>query len=63
MNRLNTPKEISEILQISQSSVLRMAYDGDLPYILLRSGKRKKVIRFDPAMVEKWLGKRAKTVS
>ncbi len=40
-----------------------MAYGGDLPYIPLRSGKRKKIIRFDPAMVEKWLGKRARAVS
>ena len=63
MNRLNTPKEISELLQVSPSTVLRMAHDGDLPSIQLRSGKRKKIIRFDPAMVEKWLGKRAKAVS
>ncbi len=63
MNRLHTPKEISGLLQVSESTVLRMAYSGDLPYIQLRSGKRKKIIRFDPVMVEKWLGKRAKTVS
>ena len=43
--------------------MLRMAYSGDLPYIPLRAGKRKKIIRFDPAMVEKWLGQRAKAVS
>ncbi len=60
MNRLNTPKEISELLQVSESTVLRMAYAGDLPYIPLRCGKRKKIIRFDPVVVEKWLGKRAK---
>ncbi len=63
MNRLNTPKEISELLQVSESTVLRMAYGGDLPYIPLRSGKRKKIIRFDPVMVEKWIGKRARAVS
>ena len=48
---------------MSESTVLRMAYSGDLPYIPLRRGKRKKIIRFDPVMVEKWLGKRAKTVT
>ena len=63
MNRLHTPKEISALLQVSESTVLRMAYSGDLPYIPLRAGKRKKIIRFDPIMVEKWLGKRAKAVS
>ncbi len=63
MIRLHTPKEIGEMLQVSESTVLRMAYAGDLPYIPIRHGKRKKVIRFDPAMIEKWLGKRAKAVS
>jgi len=63
VNRLNTPKEISDLLQVSESTVRRMAYSGDLPYIPLRRGKRKKIIRFDLAMVEKWLGKRAKTVT
>ncbi len=59
MNRLNTPKEISDLLRVSESTVLRMAYSGDLPYIPLRNGKRKKTIRFDPVEVEKWLKKRA----
>ncbi len=63
MNRLQTPKQISDLLQVSESTVIRMAYSGDLPYIPLRSGRRKKIIRFDPAMVEKWLGKKAKAVS
>ncbi len=60
MNRLHTPKEISVLLAISESTVLRMAYSGDLPFIQLRAGKRKKIIRFDPVKVEAWLGKRAK---
>ena len=37
-----------------------MAYSGDLPYIPIRCGKRKKTIRFDPAKVQGWLEKRAK---
>ncbi len=60
MNRLHTPKEISDLLQVSESTVLRMAYSGDLPYIPLRCGKRKKTIRFDPVKVQGWLEKRAK---
>ena len=60
MNRLQTPKEISDFLHVSESTVLRMAYSGDLPYIPLRYGKRKKIIRFDPVMVEKWLERRMK---
>lgn len=60
MNPLITPKQVSQLLQISQATVLRMAYSGDLPYIPLRSGKRKKIIRFDPVKVQGWLEKRAK---
>jgi hypothetical protein len=33
MDKLQTPKEISALLRISESTVLRMAYSGDLPYI------------------------------
>ena len=62
MTQLQTPKDISELLQVSESTVLRMAYSGDLPYIPLRAGKRKKIIRFDPAKVQGWLDKRAKRV-
>jgi len=58
MNRLQTPREISDLLQVSAATVLRMAYSGDLPCIAIRKGKRKKIIRFDPVMVEKWLAKR-----
>ena len=53
MDKLQTPKEISALLRISESTVLRMAYSGDLPYIPLRNGKRKKIIKFDPVMVQK----------
>lgn len=62
VNRLHTPKEISELLQVSESTVLRMAYSGDLPYIPLRSGRRKKIIRFDPEKVRGWLDRMAKKV-
>jgi predicted site-specific integrase-resolvase len=58
INRLQKAKDISDLLQVSESTVIRMAYSGDLPYIPLRSGKRKKIIRFDPLEIEKWLKKR-----
>jgi predicted DNA-binding transcriptional regulator AlpA len=58
MNRLQKAKDISDLLQVSESTVIRMAYSGDLPYIPLRTGKRKKIIRFDPLEIEKWLNKR-----
>ncbi len=55
---LQTPKDLSIRFKVSESTVLRMAYSGDLPYISLRRGKRKKIIRFDPTAVDKWLAKR-----
>jgi predicted DNA-binding transcriptional regulator AlpA len=58
MNQLQKAKDISDLLQVSESTVIRMAYSGDLPYIPLRSGKRKKIIRFDPVEIEKWVKKR-----
>ena len=58
---LQTPKDLSIRFKVSESTVLRMAYSGDLPYIPLKRGKRKKIIRFDPVTVDKWLQKRAKT--
>ena len=60
MDKLQTPKEISALLRVSEATVLRMAYSGDLPYIPLRNGKRKKIIRFDPLMVQRWLERRLK---
>ncbi len=60
MDKLQTPKEISAILRVSESTVLRMAYSGDLPYIPPRNGRRKQVIRFDPLIVQKLVGKKTK---
>ena len=62
MDKLQTAKEISALLKISEATVLRMAYSGDLPYIPLRTGKRKKLIRFDPVIVQRWLEKRVNKV-
>jgi len=57
MNKLQTPEEVSEFLNVSATTVRRMAYSGELPYILLRSGKRKKTMRFKPEMIERCLDK------
>ncbi len=61
VNRLHTPKEISGLLQVSESTVLRMAYSGALSYILVWSGKRKKIIRFYPITIKTYLKAREKT--
>ena len=59
MITLYTPRQVAESLQVSESTVLRMFYAGNLPGIILRSGKRKKIVRFNPTHIEKWLQKRA----
>lgn len=45
-------------MQLSQATISRMCAAGDLPHIVLRAGKRKRVIRFRAEEVEKWLTQR-----
>lgn len=53
--KLLTPENVAESLNVSRSTVLRMIGDGSLPAVCLRSGKRKKVWRVRPEILEKWL--------
>ncbi len=53
--KLLTPKNVAESLNVSRSTVLRMISDGSLPAVCLRSGKRKKVWRVRPEILERWL--------
>jgi excisionase family DNA binding protein len=54
------PEQVSELLGISRSSVVRLITDGSLPAICLRSGKRKKVWRIRREVLEKWVIAREK---
>lgn len=57
MNLL-TQKQLGDLLQLSQATISRMCASGDIPHIVLRSGRRKRVIRFRAEDVEKWLQSR-----
>lgn len=56
--KLLTPKSLADMLDVSQATISRMCAAGDLPHIVLRSGRRKRVIRFRLEEVERWLASR-----
>lgn len=53
--KLLRPAEIAQVLAISRSSVMRMIDEGQLPAVMLRSGKRKKTYRVREEVLEKWV--------
>jgi excisionase family DNA binding protein len=58
--KLLTQKNVADFFGVSQATISRMASNGDLPHIVLRSGKRKRVIRFRAEEVEQWLSQRSR---
>ena len=54
------PKEVAEMLALSQQTILRLYRAGILPGIPVTIGKRKSTIRFHKPTIEKWLEKRSK---
>ena len=59
--KLLKQEEIADMLDVSQATISRMCSSGDLPHIVLRAGKRKRVIRFRLEEIEKWLAQRTHT--
>lgn len=55
MTKLIDCKTVADNLGVSVATLSRMCSSGDIPHFVLRKGKRKRVIRFDPAAVERWL--------
>jgi excisionase family DNA binding protein len=53
--KLLSVEAVAEILDVSRQTTNRMIVDGQLPAILLRSGRRKKVWRVRPEALERWL--------
>ena len=49
------PKDISERVGVSRSTVMRAIRSGDLPAIVIRAGKRKNLFRVSEDALEKWL--------
>jgi len=62
MKTLLTPKDLGAALKLSLATISRMCASGQLPAILIASGKRKRVYRFDEAEIEAWLRERRQGV-
>jgi excisionase family DNA binding protein len=59
--KLLTQKDVADMLSVSQPTISRMCKHGDLPFIVLKAGRRKKVIRFRVEDVERWITKKTST--
>ncbi len=53
--KLLTPKQVAEMFQLSIATLSRMAGAGQIPHVVLRTGRRKRVIRFRTEEIEAWL--------
>ena len=51
-------EEVAEDLGVSRQTVARIIAEGSLPAICLRTGRRKKVWRIRPEVLERWLKER-----
>jgi hypothetical protein len=61
MKPLLNSKTVCELLGgISPATLSRMISAGEIPYVLLRAGKRKKRVAFDEAVLEKWIISRSR---
>ena len=55
MKALLTPSQVCILLQISKATLSRMVKAGEIPYVLRRQGKRKKMVGFEEDILEKWV--------
>lgn len=57
---LLTPHQVAEELQLSVATLSRMCTTGDIPHVILRAGRRKRVIRFRREDLDRWLNTRTR---
>ncbi len=55
MDKLLTPKQLSELLQVDQSTVYWWSHTGFIPHI-----KIGKLVRFKEVEVEEWVKQRSR---
>lgn len=60
---LKTPKEVGIRLGVSEVTVLRLHDSGALPGVIIRSGARKRTIRFRDEAIEKFITSREQRVA
>jgi len=53
-------KAVCEFLDLSLATLSRLCSSGDIPHIILRRGRRKRIIRFRLEELERWLCSRSR---
>ena len=54
MKLLNV-KQTAKLLGVSESTILRMVQQRAIPFVALRSGRRKGLYRFREELLERWV--------
>lgn len=61
MKPLLDSKKVCELLGgISAATLSRMVKAGEIPYVLIRSGRRKKKVLFDEDVLTRWIASRSR---
>ena len=58
--KLRTVKEVAQELDVSPITVIRLADAGSLPAVEVHKGERRRILRFRPESVEKFITTREK---
>ena len=53
--KLLSISQVAEQLGVSRATLGRMVTEGVLPVIVLRSGKRKRILKFRQEIIDRWL--------
>jgi excisionase family DNA binding protein len=56
---LKNVKWVSHYLGVSRNTVHQWVLEGHIPYINLGVTGGRRIIRFDPEVIEEWLGERS----
>lgn len=59
MESLLRPAQVAELLNVRPSTLYALCYRGVLPYIRIRQGKRRPLLRFKQQDIEQFLQKNA----
>ena len=54
-SRLLSPQQVADVLGVSASTSLRLITSGQLPCIVLRAGKQRKLYRVREQALEQWI--------
>ena len=57
---LLTEAQICAVYQISAATISRMVHANEIPYIYIRTGRRKKTVRFRWSEIQRWIHSRSR---